>query len=157
VALKLARERGLWRGDVEAVIPATFDPEYVPKKQSPTREEVLTLLPHLSPDAAAAVCFVLATSAESAALYAARRSDIPEELDRADLRVRVRGTKNKFRDAHVVIVSDEQRLPLEYAARHAPTVRIVVARTDEERAGARQRSEREKKPLLRSLYRTIST
>ncbi len=118
-ALKLARERGLWRGDIDAVIPATFAPQYVPKNRSPTRDEVLSLLPHLSPGSAAAVCFVLATAAESAALHAAQRSDVPEELDAADLRVRVRGTKNKFRDARVAIVSDEQRLLLAYAVRHA--------------------------------------
>lgn len=72
-ALKLARERGWWRGDIDAVIPPSFDPEYKPRKRSPSRAEVLALLPHLNRDSAAATCFILATSAESAAAYAALR------------------------------------------------------------------------------------
>ncbi|MFM2417019.1 MAG: hypothetical protein RL385_1742 [Pseudomonadota bacterium] len=118
-ALKLARERGHWRGDIDAVIPTSFDREYVPRDRSPSRADVLALIPHLRPDAAAALCFVVATSAESAALHDAMRADVPAALDSADLRVRVRGTKNSHRARMVPIASDEQRLLLDYALRHA--------------------------------------
>jgi integrase len=118
-ALKLARERGHWRGDIDAVIPTTFEREYVPRDRSPSRADVLALLPHLYPDAAAALCFVVATSAESAALHDAMRSDVPAALDSSDLRVRIRGTKNSHRARLVPIVSDEQRLLLDYAMRHS--------------------------------------
>ncbi len=118
-ALRLAKERGLWKGDIAAVIPPTFRPEYHPKERSPTRAEVLRLLAHLPARYASMVAFMLATSAESGALQRALRSDIPLQLDGADVRVRVRGTKNKYRDRVVPIVTDEQRLLLEYTVKHA--------------------------------------
>jgi hypothetical protein len=98
-------------------VPDTFDPEYVPKGRSPTRVEVARLVPHLSPDSAAAVAFILATSAEDSALRRARRGDVPANLDEADVRVPIRGTKNRRRNRLVAIVTDEQRALLEYALR----------------------------------------
>jgi integrase len=118
-ALRLAKERGLWRGDLDAIIPDTFDPEYKPKNRSPSRPEVLRLLPHLPPNSAAAATFILATSAEGSALRRARRDDVPDRLDIADMRVPVRGTKNPKRNRLVAIVSDEQRMMLKYSLRHA--------------------------------------
>ena len=118
-ALRLAKERGLWKGDVDGIIPETFDPTYKPKGRSPTRDEVLRLLPKLLPDAAAAVAFILATSAEDAGLQRALRDDIPEDLDSADVRIHVRGSKNDRRDRKVPIVTDEQRLLIAYAKKHA--------------------------------------
>jgi integrase len=118
-ALRLAKERGLWKGDLDAIIPDTFDPEYTPKGRSPGRAEVLRLLPHLPPDSAAAVAFIMATSAEDSALRRARRSDVPAKLDAADVRVPVRGTKNHKRNRKVPVVTDEQRLLLEYVLRFA--------------------------------------
>ncbi len=118
-ALRLAKERGLWRGDIDAVIPKTFRPVYRPKTRSPTRPEVLRLLAQLRPAAAAVVAFIVATSAELGALQRAKPDDIPARLDSADLRVRVRGTKNEYRNRVVPIVTDEQRLLLAFAAKHA--------------------------------------
>ena len=118
-AARLAKERGLWSGDLDAIIPNTFRPEYKPKRRSPTREEVLKLLPHLLPNNAAVVAFMLATSAEMGAARRALRDDLPSELDVPGLRVHVRGTKTKYRDRRVPIVTDEQRELLEYAATHA--------------------------------------
>ncbi len=118
-ALRLAKERGLWRGDIDAVIPRTFRPEYRPKTRSPTRAEVLRLLPHLRPNTAAVVAFILATSAELGALQRARPDDIPARVGGADIRVPVRGTKNKHRDRTVPIVTDEQRVLLAFATKHA--------------------------------------
>jgi integrase len=118
-ALRIAKERGQWKGDVDAIIPDTFDPIYKPKTRSPTRAEVLRILPHMLPDGAAAVAFILATSAEDSALHRALREDIPTNLDVANLRVHVRGSKNDRRDRWVPIVSDEQRLLWAHAATHA--------------------------------------
>jgi len=121
-ALRIAKERGQWKGDVDAIIPDTFDPIYKPKTRSPTRAEVLRILPHMLPDSAAAVAFILATSAEDSALHRARREDIPTDMDAANLRVHIRGSKNDRRDRWVPIVSDEQRLLLAHAATHAQGV-----------------------------------
>ncbi len=119
-ALRLAIERGLWRGDPLIVMPDELkSARYMSRTRSPRRTEVMALLPHLPSDTAAAVAFILATSAETAALPHALRADIPDDLDVADVRVPVRGTKNKWRDRRVPIVTDEQRLLLEYAAEHA--------------------------------------
>ena len=121
-ALRIAKERGRWKGDIDAIIPDTFDPVYKPKLRSPTRAEVLRILPHMLPDSAAAVAFILATSAEDSALHRAVREDIPTDMDAANLRVHVRGSKNDRRDRWVPIVSDEQRLLLAHAAAHAQGV-----------------------------------
>ena len=118
-ALRLAKERGLWRGDIDAVIPKTFRPEYRPKTRSPTRPEVLRLLAQLRPATAAVVAFIVATSAELSALKRARRADIPADMAAADVRIPVRGTKNEHRDRVVPIVTDEQRLLLAYVVKHA--------------------------------------
>ena len=121
-ALRIAKERGQWKGDIDAIIPDTFDPVYKPKLRSPTRAEVLRILPHMLPDSVAAVAFILATSAEDSALHRAVREDIPTDMDAANLRVHVRGSKNDRRDRWVPIVSDEQRLLLAHAAAHAQGV-----------------------------------
>jgi integrase len=127
-ALRLAKERGLFKGDVDGAIPDTFDPTYKPKERSPSREEVLKLLPHMLPDSAAAVAFILATSAEDSALHRARREDIPADVN-ANVRVHVRGSKNERRDRRVPIVTDEQRLLLAYAAEHAQGTEGKLFRT----------------------------
>lgn len=119
VALKLAKERGRWAGDIDEVIPLSFRPEYVPKERSPTREEVLKLLPHLGAATAALTCFVLATGAEWASLGRVHPKDIPTDLDASDVRQAVKGSKNRNRNRRVIIVTDEQRVLLAYAARHA--------------------------------------
>lgn len=112
---------GGWQRNPAIVVPDSLrQANYKPRHRSPTRAEVVAVLPHLPPDTAAAVAFVLATTAESAALPRALRSHIPEDLDVADLRVAVRGTKNDHRNRLVPIVSDEQRLLLAYAVEHAP-------------------------------------
>ena len=68
-----AKERGLWDGDPRAsVIPSTFKTGYTPGRERPfARAELRELVPLLTPDAAAAVCVIWATSAEDVALHAA--------------------------------------------------------------------------------------
>ncbi len=117
-ALRLAKEFGLWNGALDAVIPKSFDPGYQPKERELTRDEVLALIPQLSPDSAAAVAFILATSAEDAALRTARREDLPADGD-PQARVHVRGTKAARRDRFVPIITDEQWMLLDFARRHA--------------------------------------
>ena len=90
----------------------------IPKIREVTRSEFIGLIPHLSPNSAAAAAFAVATSAEVAALTRAQRADVPD-ADEHDARVRVRGTKNVHRDRRVPIVSDEQWLLLDFVRQHA--------------------------------------
>ena len=117
-ALRLAKESDLWNGALDAVIPSTFDPSYRPKERNLDRPEVLALIPYLSPDAAAAVAFIVATSAEDAALRTARLDDLPRE-GVPKPRVHVRGTKTEKRDRFVPIISDEQWVLLDFVRLHA--------------------------------------
>jgi integrase len=117
-ALALAKSRGLWSGDLDALVPHDFTPGPAPKGDTINRAEALRLFPHLSPDAAAASAFALATGAEMSALRNALRADIPEDLATCS-EILVRGTKNNRRHATVPVVTDEQRLLLAYARRHA--------------------------------------
>jgi integrase len=117
-ALALAKSRGLWSGDLDALVPHDFTPAPAPKGDTISRAEGLSLFPHLSPDSAAAMAFALATGAEMSALRNALRADIPEDLA-ACSKVLVRGTKNKRRHAAIPVVTDEQRLLLAYARRRA--------------------------------------
>jgi integrase len=117
-ALGLAKSRGLWSGDLDALVPHDFTPGPAPKGDTIHRAEALRLFPRLSPDAAAASAFALATGAEMSALRNALRADIPEDLAKCS-EILVRGTKNNRRHAAVPVVTDEQRLLLAYARRHA--------------------------------------
>jgi integrase len=117
-ALRIAKENGFWFGDLDTVIPDSFDPEYKPKTRELKREELLALVQHLPPNSAAAACFIVATSAEDAALHKALRSDLGPGNDPLR-RVHVRGTKNAKRDRFVPIISNEQVVLLEYVRAHA--------------------------------------
>jgi hypothetical protein len=100
------------------VFPDSFNPKYKPKGRDLTREEFLALIPYLSPDAAAAAAFIVATSAEDAALRTATRADLPSEND-PQPRARVRGTKTDKRNRLVPIVSDEHWVLIDFVRRHA--------------------------------------
>jgi integrase len=119
--LKLAKDLG----DIEGyrkypslALPPSFDPSSKPADRSPTRGEFLQLVPTLSPDAAAVTAFILATSAEWAALTRSKRSDIPQKIV-APLTIHIRGSKTEGRDRHVAIVTDEQVTLLKFVAKHA--------------------------------------
>jgi hypothetical protein len=79
---------------------------------------VLELIPHLSRDSAATLAFILATSAEDAALRTALRSDLPRQDD-PQACVHVRGTKTQKRDRLVPVISDEQWVLLDFVRQHA--------------------------------------
>jgi hypothetical protein len=77
-ALRIAIARGLWKGSLDFIIPEEFKRALcAQRKRSPRRDEILKLLPHLSKNAAATIAFILATTAETAALKTVVRFDIP--------------------------------------------------------------------------------
>jgi len=117
-ALKLARRAGLWRGDPAAVCPIAFAPEYKPRTRYLPPAELQRLLAQLAADRAAAVAFMVATSAELGAVARAQRDDVELELRRA----LIRGTKRTTRWRTVPLVSDEQRSLIRYALDHAQGV-----------------------------------
>ncbi len=114
-ALKLARRAGIWSGDPAALIPVAFAPDYKPRSRFLTRPELVSLLAQLSPDRAASVAFMVATSSEWGATTRARRADIASDLSS----VHVRGTKRSTRDRVVPIATSEQFELLRYALEHA--------------------------------------
>jgi site-specific recombinase XerD len=80
-ALKLAKRRGIWKGDPAEVLPVGFAPEYKPFERFLTYDELEALLGELLEDAAARVAFTIATSAEAAATERALREDVsPDRL-----------------------------------------------------------------------------
>jgi len=114
-ALKLAKRAGMWRGDIDEVLPVGFAPEYKPRERALTYAEAFALLAELTADRAARVAFILATSANWNESERARRPDI--NRDRTE--VTVRGTKRATRHRVVPIVSEAQRALLEHAMAHA--------------------------------------
>ncbi|MFI5297516.1 MAG: tyrosine-type recombinase/integrase [Polyangiales bacterium] len=117
-ALAFAKSKGMWSGDLDVIVPATFEPAPAPKGDAITREQAGRLFAHLTPDTAAATAFSLATGAELSGLKGALRADVPDDLTTCRS-ILVRGTKNEHRHAEVPIVTDEQRLLLAYARQHA--------------------------------------
>ena len=117
-SLKLARRAGIWRGDPSAVCPIGFAPEYKPRRRFLTQDQVQKLLGALTQDRAAAVAFMVATSAEWGAVCRAERGDV----DLGNWRVLVRGTKRTTRWRTVPLVTHVQRSLIEYAVAHAQGV-----------------------------------
>lgn len=138
LALRLAKERGLWSGDLETIQPAELSARYVPRARSLTPDEAWSLrepLMQRSPGRWALVAFALATGAEPAALFRAERGDV----DQAREWVHVRGSKNDVRDRMVPVVLEECRHLLEEALTHADGDRPRRLHVREERAAKRAR------------------
>jgi integrase len=114
-SLKLARRAGIWKGDPAEILPVGFAPEYKPRDRALTYDELPLLLAELTPDRAARVAFIVATSANWNESERARREDIADDGSR----VLVRGTKRAWRHRIVPIVSSWQRELVEYALAHA--------------------------------------
>jgi integrase len=114
-ALKLAKRRGIWRGDVAEILPVGFAPEYKPRERFLSYDELEALLGELLEDAAARVAFIVATSAEAAATERALREDVSPDC----LFVQVRGSKRATRWRKVPIVASWQRELLDFALEHA--------------------------------------
>lgn len=111
-ALKLARRRGVWEGDPAAVVP-TISVEYTPRSRWLTPDDLDRLLGALSPDRAARVAWIVATSARWAESERALRLDVTREV------ARLRGTKTTRALRTVPLVAPWQRSLAEYAVRHA--------------------------------------
>ncbi len=115
IALKLAKRREDWSGDVDALMPHRFSPEYKPRERWLTHAELWRLLGELRPDRAAWVAFAVATGAN---LSEAGKASA-EDVQRAS--VHVRGTKTTGRDRRVPFVRRWQRLLLEAALSALPS------------------------------------
>jgi integrase len=123
-ALKLAKRRGLWRGDLDEVMPdaGEVSAKYAPKERWLPQHEVLALVQRLGgrsahsmwrADRAARIAFAAATSAERGALDRAERADA-QLGDAIDL-VLVRGTKRPSRWRTVPVVTKAARNMLRFA------------------------------------------
>ena len=114
-ALKIAIRRGLWNGQIEAVMPSGFAPAYRPRTRYLTQSELQLLLAQLTPDHAARVAFIVATSACLGETDRARLEHISDDLTD----VFIDGTKRAARRRDVPIVSPQQKSLLAYAIKHA--------------------------------------
>ncbi len=112
-ALKLAKRRGRFRGDLAELLPSGFAPAYKPRTRTLSMPELERLLPELGPDRGARVAFAIATGANLRETDRALRSDVAAD------RVHLRGTKRETRDRIVPIVRPWQRDLLAYAIEHA--------------------------------------
>ena len=111
-ALRVALRRGEWKGDLGAVIPAGWSPEYQPRRRYLPAGRVADLLEALPAHRAAAVALILGTGARLSEALRAERSDV-------DLRrgvVWIRGTKTERSDDEVPILPWAREL-LELALR----------------------------------------
>jgi integrase len=113
VTLKVAKRAGDWSGDVDAVLPVRFAPEYKPRERWLTRAELTELLDGMTHDHAARVCYAVATSANLGETNAAKRSDWANGM------VRLWGTKRTSRQRDVPVFLEWQRELLAFAHEHA--------------------------------------
>lgn len=100
-ALKVAKRRGEFPGDIAAIMPDGFSPEYKPRERYLTAIQAQALLAELEPDRAARVAFILATGARWSESDTARHGDIHLEADI----LRLRGTKTDGSDRRVPVVA----------------------------------------------------
>ena len=114
-ALKLARRAGLWRGDPPEVFPVAFAPEYKPRERFLCVEELQKLLAQLTPDRAARVAFIVATSANWTESDKALRADV----DLKKRTVLIRGTKRRTGWRTVPLVAEWQRSLVEHPLKYA--------------------------------------
>ena len=112
-ALKLALRRGLWSGNVAALLPSRFAPEYKPRDRFLSLAQMQALLARITADHAARLAFQIATSANLGETNRAERSDVGDGF------VHVRGTKRTSRLRDVPIVTSWQVELLTYAEAHA--------------------------------------
>jgi integrase len=118
-ALKLAKRAGKWAGDVAAIFPVGFAPEYEPRRRVLAVPEVYRLLEQLEPDRAARVAFLVATGARLGESDRAERADVDRREGEGCDFVRLRGTKTAAARRTVPIVSPLARQLLQYALDHA--------------------------------------
>lgn len=115
-ALKLAKRRGQFAGDLEAVMPE-LAAGYVPRKRFVRPEQLNQLLGEMDSDDAARAALMVATSAELRASLLARDEDLA--LLAPAPTVFLRGTKRASRQRTVHMITAWQRQLAEYALAHA--------------------------------------
>jgi integrase len=113
-ALKLAKRRGEYTRDLDAVMPDGFSSGYKPRDRFLTPGECQALLAELAPDRAARVAFIVATGARWGESERAMRADV--NLARGV--VFLRGTKTAAAARAVPVVGAAHPL-LEHAERYA--------------------------------------
>lgn len=100
-ALKVAKRRGEFLGDVAEVMPVQWSAGYKPRARVLRKaSDLQKLVDELLPDRGAHVCYIIASASRISESHRARRTDI--DLDN-DL-LRVRGTKTDASDATIPIV-----------------------------------------------------
>lgn len=124
MTLRLMKRWGRWAGDIDAVMPIAFAPEYKPRQRFLTWAELGKLLRALTPDHAARVAFQVATSANLGETCRAQCQD----LDGAG--VYIRGTKRTSRLRTVPVVKPWQRELLAFVVEHAQGVDGKLFRFD---------------------------
>ena len=115
-ALRLALRARLWSGSLDEVLPANFGAGYKPRTRALSPDEMAKLLAELPAPRAAAVAFMVATSANWRECTLARREDI----DPASGWIHLRGTKRQMRDRRFVVAHPACLSLLRFAAEHAP-------------------------------------
>jgi hypothetical protein len=118
MVLRLAKRRDWWVGDIEALIPSDFKPDYKPRERWLPRHELERLLDALPPKRAARLAFMVATGARLSEAARARREDVSAE------RVFLRGTKTEKSKRFVPVVLEWQRDMLERALLHGGPHRL---------------------------------
>ncbi len=113
-ALKIAKRRGEYTRDLDAVMPDGFSSGYKPRERFLGQAECQALLAELAPDRAARVAFIIATGARWGESERAMRADV--NLVRGV--VFLRGTKTAGAARAVPVVGVAHPL-LEHAMRHA--------------------------------------
>lgn len=154
--LKVAIRRGEWAGDVAAVLPVAWAPEYKPRRRVlRDRHELQKLVDELPADRGAHVCYVVATAARDAEAQRAERGDI--DLGRGV--VKVRGTKTELSAASVAIVPWAEPLIRHVLATIPPAKGPLFRRWSNVRRDLAEACERAKiEPVtLNDLRRTHAT
>ena len=113
--LRLAKRRGEFVRDIDAVMPSGFSSAYEPRKRFLRPDELERLLAELHPMRGAHVAFIVATSARRGEAERAERADVNLETGH----VVIRGTKTA-KSARIVPVPPAFRPLLERALRDAP-------------------------------------
>jgi integrase len=98
-ALRLALRARLWSGSLDEVLPDRFGAGYKPRDRALTPDELSRLLAELTAPKAAAVAFMVATSANWRECMRARRKDTDPETGW----VHLRGTKRQTRDRRFIV------------------------------------------------------
>jgi hypothetical protein len=111
-ALRLALRARLWSGSLYEVLPETFSAGYKPRERALTPAELSSFLGQLTAAKAAAVAFMVATSANWRECTRARREDIDPQSGW----IYLRGTKRQTRDRRFVVAHPALLSLLRYAA-----------------------------------------